>query len=275
MKSHSPTPSASSHASSLVRAILRTPTVSPANRPTADTSASYSQAIVADITTPRSVPVYHLYGLDSSTIGDSVFAEDTAEPTSSRLEPIALFIPVSARFSQGLGLDAKPQIIDVFGPVRYHPTSMRDHAQRCSDAALAARLKNVRTAAWHTRFCGPPSPAIFSFKPPPIGASLACVGGALATLAPSITVSLPCTGGSPAALASSITVSLPCAGGTSAPPAFAALFFFSCSSGLLLSSSTFLLLCDRENSSQLIMSFAAVSEQGPGLHECYGQVFPE
>lgn len=104
---YNPSASASSHASSLVRAVLRTPTPSPA---AADPSADCPQTIVADPTTPPSIPVYHLYGLDSSTVADSVFEEKSAEPGSRHLERIALFIPVSAMcFPQGMGLDAMTQ----------------------------------------------------------------------------------------------------------------------------------------------------------------------
>jgi hypothetical protein len=92
MESSSSTPSASSHASSIVRAALRTPIPSPATPSPARCAGAYeitspNSAWDEAITSPAPPPKYHLYGLANS---ESSVADDQAEPTTKHAEPTAL-----------------------------------------------------------------------------------------------------------------------------------------------------------------------------------------
>ncbi|KAJ7030650.1 hypothetical protein C8F04DRAFT_1365933 [Mycena alexandri] len=89
---HSP----SSHASSLLRAALRTPTPSARPQVLADLAARTNGATMTPTTTTASTqqaPVYHFFGLDfgasdsSSTLGDSSHDSKTGFP---RVRPLAL-----------------------------------------------------------------------------------------------------------------------------------------------------------------------------------------
>jgi hypothetical protein len=104
----SPTPSASSHPSSLIRAALRTPTPtpSPAHCSGAYTRSPYDAAWSAVNTTPTPEPVYQMFGLefglDASTDAstpDEVISDDnhTASRNGGHINPIALqLVPTRA-----------------------------------------------------------------------------------------------------------------------------------------------------------------------------------
>jgi hypothetical protein len=98
MESSYPTPSPSSHASSILRAALGTPTPSPHHSPTPthDTAANTVDSSVDNNSPPPQRPVYNMFGLDfgasdsSSTIGDSEANQRSMEPPYKRIQPLVL-----------------------------------------------------------------------------------------------------------------------------------------------------------------------------------------
>ncbi|KAJ7442086.1 hypothetical protein B0H11DRAFT_2251711 [Mycena galericulata] len=138
-----PSPSPSSHASSILRAVFNAPIQSPQRstpspapvNPLAEDSAN----LTGDL---RSPPVYHYYGLDNSTIGSSDL-EDAAQPVHKYLEPLVL----PRRPSINKGNLREMSESDVFGPVRRPLERARCYNERRANAELAARVKHLRTAA--------------------------------------------------------------------------------------------------------------------------------
>lgn len=169
-----PSPSPSSHASSILRAVLKTPTPSPEKlapipgRPAPvnlATEISGSVSLTGDLRSPHII-VYHLYGLDDSTIGSSD-NDDAAEPAYKHLEPL-VFLPLLPAINtitspQETRESVSPWLLldsncltrskDVFGPVRVPPWRTQCYDKRRAKAELAARIKLVRTAAWVRRVC--------------------------------------------------------------------------------------------------------------------------
>ncbi|KAJ6550017.1 hypothetical protein B0H19DRAFT_1373407 [Mycena capillaripes] len=139
-----PLPSPSSHASSIVRATLRTPTPSPVPCPGAyDTSTSCDPAWHAIAVSTPPAPLYHYYGLaNTANSEDSLDEED--RPRSRRVQSIVLPLPFPRT-------TAEPS--DVFGTVRHNMTAAQHHKRRRAGAKLAAHVKRARTAAWVWRLC--------------------------------------------------------------------------------------------------------------------------
>ncbi|KAJ7811522.1 hypothetical protein B0H13DRAFT_2451231 [Mycena leptocephala] len=141
MESSSSTPSASSHASSIVRAALRTPIPSPATPSPARCAGAYeitspNSAWDEAITSPAPPPKYHLYGLANS---ESSVADDQAEPTTKHAEPTALpTVPVQ-----------NTEDLDLFGPTQPQViAAVQCHKRRRADAVLTMHVKRVRTTEW-------------------------------------------------------------------------------------------------------------------------------
>ncbi|KAJ7439356.1 hypothetical protein FB451DRAFT_1219795 [Mycena latifolia] len=133
-------PCPSSHASTILAAALQKPAPSPPRAPGPAKSISGSPSDSIDkSSSPRSQPVYHYYGLASSSTGDSLDEDD--EP----MEPLLL---VSA--AGNTSTDISMTTFDVFGPVHYPGTHLRTYEQRQvqADVAAAARVRILRTAAW-------------------------------------------------------------------------------------------------------------------------------
>ncbi|KAJ7728861.1 hypothetical protein B0H16DRAFT_1709743 [Mycena metata] len=150
-------PPPSSHASSMLRHALRSPTPSPP--PVVKVKAR----LFTPTTTPptRKAPRYLLFGLDfgasdsSSTIGDTV---DDTESAAKAVRPLVL-PPFCCARPQQFAMDFLPDQRDVFGPVRRKqpikmPLRAQTYTQRCVDARLAAHSKQLRTAAWVKRIRG-------------------------------------------------------------------------------------------------------------------------
>jgi len=139
-----PSPSPSSHASSILRAILQPPGPSAVPVKLAPADACDAASSVDDTPSPR---VYRLYGLDDSTIGSS--DGDSVEPAYKRLEPLVLPQPPRSTGLLHLIFTGKlPEVpdSDIFGPIRR--ARLQCYTQRRQRAELSARVKNLRTAAW-------------------------------------------------------------------------------------------------------------------------------
>ncbi|KAJ7751044.1 hypothetical protein B0H16DRAFT_1548633 [Mycena metata] len=154
-------PPQSSHASSMLRHALRTPTPSPPSPPRVVKVSP--RLFNTPTTTPSTtkVPRYLLFGLDfgasdsSSTIGDT--ADDT-ESGAKAVRPLGL-PPFGCTRPQQFVMDFLPVQRDVFGPVRREqpikmPSRTQTYTQRCVDARLAAHSRQLRTAAWVKRIRG-------------------------------------------------------------------------------------------------------------------------
>ncbi|KAJ7863910.1 hypothetical protein B0H13DRAFT_2069921 [Mycena leptocephala] len=139
MESSSSTPLASSHASSIVRAALRTPIPNPATPSPALCAGAYeitspNSAWDEAITSAAPPPKYHLYGLANS---ESCVADDQAEPTAKHAEPAALQLyPLMGR--QDLFGPTQPQVV----------ATVQCHKRRRADAVLTMHVKRVRTTEW-------------------------------------------------------------------------------------------------------------------------------
>ncbi|KAF7351460.1 hypothetical protein MSAN_01578100 [Mycena sanguinolenta] len=170
----SPAPSASSRASSLVRAALGTPTPTPAcpaacpaARPSTPGGYTTCPYDLDSLATPTQRPIYRTFGLGGTptvTDGSSRLPTvvnhgtptvlDGASPTIVKspsedghsrhtrlIDPISMpLMPTQISIHQ----DVQGGDVDVFGPVR----RIRSHPQRCADADLAAHVRRIRTALW-------------------------------------------------------------------------------------------------------------------------------
>ncbi|KAJ6551094.1 hypothetical protein B0H10DRAFT_2242363 [Mycena sp. CBHHK59/15] len=151
MASRYPTPSPSSHASSMLRAALKTPTSSPSNPASERTSCDDNPTTTTD-STPQA-PVYHLFGLDfrasisSSTTGSSNDAESGIRSIRRLvLPPFHYGTPFNPPVKTRLATRCKD---DIFGPhARHNSSRLREYMQRCADADLAAHARYLRTTAW-------------------------------------------------------------------------------------------------------------------------------
>ncbi|KAJ7268421.1 hypothetical protein C8J57DRAFT_1717183 [Mycena rebaudengoi] len=153
MESSYPTPSPSSHASSILRAALGTPTPSPHHSPTPthDTAANTVDSSVDNNSPPPQRPVYNMFGLDlgasdsSSTIGDSEANQRSMEPPYKRIQPLVL---PPRRHIITVSPNVKPRATshsDIFGPLR---SPFNEYGQRRVAATHAVSRKRRRTAAW-------------------------------------------------------------------------------------------------------------------------------
>ncbi|KAJ7467959.1 hypothetical protein FB451DRAFT_1550970 [Mycena latifolia] len=132
-------PCVSSHVSTILAAALQQLTPNPCvASPTKSISGSPCNSL-DKFNSPRPQPVYHYYGLASSSTGDSLDADD------EHIEPLLL---VSATSNTSTDTCSTP--CDVFGPVHYAPIRRRTCVQQRvhADVAAAARARNLRTVAW-------------------------------------------------------------------------------------------------------------------------------
>ncbi|KAJ6564269.1 hypothetical protein B0H19DRAFT_1067848 [Mycena capillaripes] len=133
-----PSPSPSSHASSIMRVALHTPSPSPARCPGAYDTSKCDGAWDAITSSTSPAPIYHFYGLANTVSEDS-------ESGGRRVEHIAAFsLPVP---------QATAQRSDVFGLVGHNLTAVQHHKRRRTGAKLAAHVQRVRTALWVGRLC--------------------------------------------------------------------------------------------------------------------------
>jgi hypothetical protein len=160
------TPSPSSHASSILRAALRSPTPSTPNSPVNTTTCSRMLGATAAHSPPPQPVVYLLFGLDfgasdlSSTMGDTETSQEPPHKHIRRLvlppppqgmatdqlyTPGEMFPPMVSRNKLGMARTLLISSKDIFGPLR-HPSAR--YAQRRTTAADTAAHKRRRTAAW-------------------------------------------------------------------------------------------------------------------------------
>ncbi|KAJ7140293.1 hypothetical protein C8R43DRAFT_1018174 [Mycena crocata] len=142
--------SPSSHASSILRAVIVNPTPSTPSAITVPVNLPAGSARGPSCCTPTSPPysalAYKLFGLDDSPIGSSDVESTT--PAYERLDPLVLPTPPPGPLYHFTKQPRDIQEYDVFGPV-HRP--FQPYAQRQVDARLAARAKHLRTRAWIKR----------------------------------------------------------------------------------------------------------------------------
>ncbi|KAJ7622957.1 hypothetical protein B0H17DRAFT_1340494 [Mycena rosella] len=157
MQTSSQTPSPSSHASSILRAILARPTPSP--KPPIPTSQPPAAGPCPDPgrdsrdPSPLQLPRYKMFGLasDSSASDASSPIGDSADSSSSVYKPVRrlkLPPPPSPHRPSTRQITQEVTRLDVFGPVHHNLTK---YTERRAAADHSARTKHHRTAAWIRR----------------------------------------------------------------------------------------------------------------------------
>ncbi|KAJ7501228.1 hypothetical protein B0H11DRAFT_1908535 [Mycena galericulata] len=135
-----PSPSPSSHASSILRAVFNAPIQSPQRSTPSpapvNTLAEDSANLTGDL---RSPPVYHYYGLDNSTIGSSDL-EDAAQPVHKYLEPLVL--PRRPSINKGNLREMSESLSDM----------LRGRLRTCTSPARARKM--LQRAKGECRACG-------------------------------------------------------------------------------------------------------------------------
>ncbi|KAJ7148432.1 hypothetical protein C8R43DRAFT_1129076 [Mycena crocata] len=149
-----PTPSPSSQASKLMRAVLCTLTPSPPS-PQPQAVSTPDQAEVLSACSVFFPPVYHLYGLEYGSDTTSEDTESVELLTSLDESRYRQLFPLRLPFKTSQCPPLVPsEEMDVFGPillVRHHPFRLTDHTRREIDAGVAAHIKQLRTRLWVRR----------------------------------------------------------------------------------------------------------------------------
>ncbi|KAJ7483019.1 hypothetical protein B0H11DRAFT_1914761 [Mycena galericulata] len=149
------TPSDSSHASRVLAAALRTPIprAPPTPLPPACITNPIADGLDGNVSDSRSVPVYHLYGLDygSDTTSDTGSARLSGsmvnESQYERVFPLKLPLKTLWRPPLQEGNRSSAITSDVFGPVVLRRKN-QDIVYRQLTAGRAAHVQRLRTIHW-------------------------------------------------------------------------------------------------------------------------------